>query len=98
MLQNAPIERIGASHKRGRRYAEHDVHLGMVDLDTADECANNFASGEPISSFKTHFHLSGEVFQPTNHQPQLVLERLRVRELTHLLVQRGDAFALPGNA
>ena len=98
MLQNAPIEGIGASHKRVRRYAEHDVHLCVVDLDTADERANDRAAGEPISGLEALLHLSGEVFQPTNQQPQFALERLRVRELTHLFVQRCDPLTLPGNA
>ena len=69
----------------------------MVDLDTADERANDRAAGEPISGLEALLHLSGEVFQPTNHQSQFVLERLRVRELTHLLVQRVDALALSSN-
>ena len=89
MLQNAPIERIGASRKRVWRYAEHDVHLGVVDLDTADECANNFASGEPISGFKTHFHLSGEVFQTG-----LSTGAARVRAPVHLPV---DVLARPAS-
>ena len=97
-MQNAPIERIGANHKRDRRYSEHDVHLGVVDLHTADERANDRATAEPVSRLETLFHLSGEIFQPTNQQPQLALERLRVRESTHLLVRRDDALALTCNA
>jgi len=70
----------------------------VVDLYTADQRANDFTAGEPIGGLETLFHLSGEVFQPANQQPQLALERLRVRQLTHLLVQCRDALALPGDA
>jgi len=62
MLQNASIECVGASHKRVRRHAEHDVDLGMVDLHTADQHANDSTAGEPIGSLETAFDLSGEVF------------------------------------
>ena len=62
MLQNAPIECVGASHKRVRRHAEHDVHLSVVDLHTADQHANDSTAGEPIGSLETAFDLSGEVF------------------------------------
>ena len=95
MWQNAPV---GASHKRVRRHAEHDIHLGVVDLDTADERANDFTAGEPIGGLEPIFHLSGEVFQPTNQQQQLALDCLRVGQLTHLIVKRDDALALPGDA
>ncbi|MDQ6671069.1 MAG: hypothetical protein M3069_10010 [Chloroflexota bacterium] len=60
----------------------------MVDLYTADQRANDFATGEPIGGLETLFHLSGEVFQPTNQQPQLALERLRVRQLHPMGVPR----------
>ena len=70
----------------------------MIDLYTADQRANDFAAGEPIGGLETFFHLCSKIFQPANQQPQLALERLRVRQLTHLLVQRRDALALPGDA
>src|SRR5215468_10435727 len=87
MLQNAPIERIGASRKRVWRYAEHDVHLGLVDLHAADERANDCATGEPVGRLDALFYLSGEVFQSANQEPQVALKCLR--QLTHLLVQCG---------
>jgi hypothetical protein len=63
MLQNAPIEEIGASHKRVWRHAEHDVHGSVVDFDTADHGANDLAAGQPIGAVEPVLHLSGEVLQ-----------------------------------
>jgi hypothetical protein len=70
----------------------------MVDLNTADQRANDFAAGEPIGRLDALFHLSGEVLQTADQQPQFVLEHLRIRELTHLLVERRDALALADDA
>jgi len=66
MLQNAPI---GASHKRVRRHAEHDVHLSLVDFDAADERPYDLAAGQPIGGFESVLHLSGEVLEPSDQQP-----------------------------
>jgi len=73
MLQNAPIEVIGASHKRVRRHAEHDVDLSVVDFDAADQCANDLAAGRPSGGIESVLHLSSEVLEPADQQTQLAL-------------------------
>jgi len=66
MWQNAPIR---ASHKRVRRHAEHDVHLSLVDFDSADQRPYDLAAGLPIGGFESVLHLSGEVLEPSDQQP-----------------------------
>jgi hypothetical protein len=61
--QNAPILSIGASHKRVRWDAEHDVDLSVIDFDAADQGANDLASGKPVGSFESVLHLRSEVLQ-----------------------------------
>ena len=73
MLQNAPIEVIGASHKRVRGYAEHDVDLSVVDFDAADQRANDLAAGRPSGGIESVLHLSSEVLEPADQQAQLAL-------------------------
>src|SRR6266581_1789351 len=53
MLQNAPIEVIGAIHERVGRHAEHDVDLSVVDFDTADQHADDLTAGVPIGGFES---------------------------------------------
>src|SRR6266851_2335697 len=68
MLQN--IGR-GATHKRVGWHAEHNVHLLMIDLHAADECTNDLTPGRPVGRFQAGAHARGEIFQASNHQPQL---------------------------
>jgi hypothetical protein len=41
----------------------------VVDLNTADQRANDFTTGEPVGGLEALLHLCGEVFQPANKQP-----------------------------
>jgi group II intron reverse transcriptase/maturase len=61
--QNAPIDGIEASHKRVRRNAEDDVHVGLVDFHPADERANNLTACEPVGGFQTVLHLGAKVLE-----------------------------------
>jgi hypothetical protein len=74
MLQNAPIEVIGAIHKRVRRHAEHNVDLSVIDFDTADQRADDLTTGVPIGGVESVLHLSGEFFEPADQQVQLALQ------------------------
>ena len=74
MLQNAPIEGIGASHKRVRRqHSKHDVELSVVDFDTADQRADDLTAGLPIGGFEPVLHLSSKVLESADQQTQLAL-------------------------
>ena len=76
MLQNAPIEMIGASHKRVRWDAEHDVHLSVVDFNAADQCADIIADGRMIDR-----QVVVVVRQHGNHRPaQSLLDGSDVHE------------------
>src|SRR5229473_87743 len=68
MLQN--IGR-GATHKRVGWHAEHNVYLLMIDLHAADECTNDLTPGRPVGRFQAGAYARGEIFQASNHQPQL---------------------------
>jgi len=73
MLQNAPIEVIGASHKRVWRHAEHDVDLSVVNFDPADQRADDLTAGVPIGGFEYALHLSSKVLEPADQQTELAL-------------------------
>ena len=59
----AKTRRSGLTAKGVRRHAEHGVHLSVVDFDTADQCADDFAAGQLVGGFEPVLHLSGEVLQ-----------------------------------
>jgi retron-type reverse transcriptase len=65
MLQNTVV---GATRKRGWRYPEHNVHLLMVDLHAADQCANNLTPRQPIGRFQAVVDARGKILQAPNHQ------------------------------
>ena len=69
-MAKRPDRENRASHKRVRRDAEHDVDLSVIDFNTADQGADDLASGEPVGGFEPMLHLRGEVLQTTNHQPE----------------------------
>jgi len=97
MLQNAPIDAIGASHKRVGWHTEHDVDLSVVDFDAADQRADDLAAGEPIGGVEPVVHLSSEVLEAADQQTQLVLRCRSVGELTNALIECGDALTLAGD-
>ncbi len=87
MLQNAPI---GALHKRIRAYPEHDVDLLFPDFDPLHQGTNDLAPLQPIGSGESISYLRGKRVQPSNNQPELVLQRGCLREVVHLLLEVGD--------
>ena len=80
-----------ARHKRVRRHAKHNADLGVVDLDARHDRADQLPAGIPVGGVELLADLAGELFQPTDQQPEILVQRGVVGELARLLLKAGQA-------
>jgi serine/threonine protein kinase len=77
MLQAAPF---GAVNKRGRADPIYDPHVLAPHLHAPHQGADDFPTRQPVRLLQPRADARRELFQPTQHQPQLLSGRLRVRQ------------------
>jgi hypothetical protein len=80
-----------ARHKRVRRHAKDDADLRLVDLNARHERADQVPTGVPVGSIELLGDLTGELFQATDQQPEILVRRGVVGELSSLLLKTGEA-------
>ena len=71
MLQTAPI---GALHKRVRAHPKHHIHVVSADLDPLHQSPDQVTARRPVRRRQSSLHARRELLQPTNNDPQVVLE------------------------
>ena len=62
-------------HKRVRRHAKHNADVGVVDLDARHDRADQIPASIPIGGVEPLADLAGELFQPTDQQPEILAAR-----------------------
>ncbi len=82
-----------ARHKRVGRHAKHDANLGVVDLDACHDCADQLPAGVPVGGIELVGDLAGELFQTTDQQPEVLLQRGLVGEPVSLLLKARQALS-----
>src|SRR3954451_23347514 len=79
-----------AQHTRVRRHAKDDADLRLVDLNARHDRADQLPAGSPIGGIEPLGDLTGELFQATDQQTEILVLRGLVGELTGLLVKAGQ--------